>query len=160
MKRMPISTIPKATALDSQYPMITTMAHPRQISAQGQLSPNYSPKDRFPSAAMGSKADWRLSSKFLIRAAVREAGPCAYAHAIADDQHADHQLRTDRGATGAAVERLQRLAEVIEVEMPVNVSQHVIGREVGRRGGNHRITGLTSLERPSSPHPPPHRQKQ
>ena len=53
-----------------------------------------------------------------------------YAHAIADDQHADHQLRIDRGATGVAVERLQRLTDVIEVEMPVDASQYVIGRDV------------------------------
>ena len=54
----------------------------------------------------------------------------AYAHAIAGDQHADHQLRIDRGATGAAVERLQRLTNVIEVEMPIDASQHVIGRDM------------------------------
>jgi hypothetical protein len=34
------------------------------------------------------------------------------------------------------------------------LSQNVIG------GRNHRITGPTSLERPSSPHPPPNHQKQ
>jgi hypothetical protein len=54
----------------------------------------------------------------------------AYAHAIAGDQHADHQLRIDRGATGAAVERLQRLTNVIEVEMPTDASQNVIGRDM------------------------------
>jgi hypothetical protein len=53
-----------------------------------------------------------------------------YAHAIADDQHADHQLRINRGATGAAVERFQPLTDVIEIEMPVDASQHVIGRDV------------------------------
>jgi hypothetical protein len=36
----------------------------------------------------------------------------------------------DRGATGAAVERLQRLTDVIEVQMPVDASQHVIGRDM------------------------------
>src|ERR1700732_1425313 len=54
----------------------------------------------------------------------------AYAHAIAGDQHADHQPRIDRGATGAAVERLQRLTNVIEVEMPIDASQNVIGRDM------------------------------
>lgn len=33
-------------------------------------------------------------------------------------------------ATGAAVERIQRLTDVIEVEMPVDASQHVIGRDM------------------------------
>jgi hypothetical protein len=45
----------------------------------------------------------------------------AYAHASVGDQHADHQLRIDRGATGAAVERLHRLTNVIEVEMPTPI---------------------------------------
>jgi hypothetical protein len=54
----------------------------------------------------------------------------AYAHAIAGDQHADHQLRIDRGATGTAVERLPRLTNVIEVEMPIDASQNVIGRDM------------------------------
>jgi hypothetical protein len=54
----------------------------------------------------------------------------AYSHAIADDQHADHQLRVDRGATGVAVVRLQRLTDGIEVKMPVDASQHVIGRDM------------------------------
>src|ERR1700740_489982 len=53
-----------------------------------------------------------------------------YSHAIADDQHADHQLRVDRGATGVAVVRLQRLTDGIEVKMPVDASQHVIGRDM------------------------------
>jgi hypothetical protein len=61
---------------------------------------------------------------------VAQAALRPYAHAIANDQHADHQLRIDRGATGAAVERLQRLTDVIEVQMPVDASQHVIGRDM------------------------------
>ena len=46
------------------------------------------------------------------------------AHATADDQHADHQLCIDRAAAHLAVERLQRLAEVIEGEMAVNAPEH------------------------------------
>jgi hypothetical protein len=37
------------------------------------------------------------------------------AHAVADDQHADHQLRIDRGSAYLAVKRLQRLAQISEV---------------------------------------------
>lgn len=58
---------------------------------------------------------------FLAQAALRR-----YAHAIADNQHAYHQLRINRWAAGAAIERLQRLTDVIEVKMPVDASQHVI----------------------------------
>src|SRR5262249_61652631 len=66
-----------------------------------------------------------IEMNFFAQAALRP-----YAHAIADDQHADHQLRINRGATGVAVQRFQRLADVIEVEMPVDASQHVIGRDM------------------------------
>ena len=66
-----------------------------------------------------------IEMNLLAQSALR-----AYAHAIAGDQHADHQLRIDRGATGTAVERLQRLTNVIEVEMPIDASQNVIGRDM------------------------------
>ena len=66
-----------------------------------------------------------IEMNLLAQAALRP-----YAHAIADDQHADHQLRIDRGATGAAVERLQPLTEAIEIKMPVDASQHVIERDM------------------------------
>ena len=49
------------------------------------------------------------------------------AHAVADDQHADHQLGIDRGRAHLAVKRLQRLAEIIQVEVAVNAPEHVIG---------------------------------
>ena len=52
------------------------------------------------------------------------------AHAVADDQHADHQLGIDRGPAHLAVKRLQRLAEIIEGEVAVNAPEHVIGRDV------------------------------
>jgi hypothetical protein len=51
------------------------------------------------------------------------------AHAEADDQHADHQLRIDRTSAHLAVKRLHRLAEVIESETAVN-APHVIDRDV------------------------------
>ena len=52
------------------------------------------------------------------------------AHAVADDQHADHQLRINRGSAHLAVKRLQRLAEVIQIEVAVNAPKHVVGRDV------------------------------
>ncbi len=58
-----------------------------------------------------------IEMNLLAQAALRP-----YAHAIADDQHANHQLRIDRGATGATVERLQCLTDLIEAEMPVDAS--------------------------------------
>jgi hypothetical protein len=66
-----------------------------------------------------------IKMNFFTQAALRP-----YAPAIADDQHADHQLRINRGATGAAVQRFQRLTNVIEVEMPIDTSQNVIGRDM------------------------------
>jgi hypothetical protein len=66
-----------------------------------------------------------IKMNFFAQAALRP-----YAHAIADDQHADHQLRIDRGATGAAVQRFQRLTDAIEVAMPIDASQDVIGRDM------------------------------
>jgi hypothetical protein len=52
------------------------------------------------------------------------------AHAIADDQHADHQFRVNRRATGAAVERLQRPPDDVKDEMPVDLAQQVIGGDM------------------------------
>jgi hypothetical protein len=52
------------------------------------------------------------------------------AHAIAHQQHADHQFRIDRGAAGAAVERLQGGANAFEIEVLVNASQLMAGRDV------------------------------
>ena len=54
----------------------------------------------------------------------------ADAHAVADDQHAHHQLGVDRGPTYAAVERLQRSAEIGEVQVAVDAHEQVIGRDV------------------------------
>ena len=50
------------------------------------------------------------------------------APAVADDQHADHQLWIDRRSAYLAVKRLQRLA--IGVEVAVNASEHVIEGDV------------------------------
>jgi len=45
------------------------------------------------------------------------------AHAVADDQHSDHQLRVNRGPSNPTVKGLQSLTETFEVEMPVNAAQ-------------------------------------
>jgi len=76
-------------------------------------------------AKLAKPAIREIEMNLLTQAAL---GP--YSHAIADDQHADHQLRIDRGATGVAIMRPQHLTDVIEVEMPVDASQHVIGRDM------------------------------
>jgi hypothetical protein len=52
------------------------------------------------------------------------------AHAIADYQHLDHQLRVNRGPSNPTVKGLQSLTEALEVEMPVNAAQWMIGGDV------------------------------
>jgi hypothetical protein len=47
------------------------------------------------------------------------------AHAVANDQHPDHQLGVDRGATHLAIEGLQVLADARQVHEPVDRAQHV-----------------------------------
>ena len=51
-------------------------------------------------------------------------------HAIAHDQHPDHQLGIDRGAPHRAVERLQMLADAGQIDEAVDRSQQVIARHV------------------------------
>jgi hypothetical protein len=71
------------------------------------------------------------------------------AHAIADNQHSDPQLWIDRRPAHLAVKRLQRLAEIIEVEVAVDAPKHRMGRV--RRGRNHRTAAPAFPESPSSP---------
>jgi hypothetical protein len=52
------------------------------------------------------------------------------AHAVADDQHPDQQLRIDRGPTRFAVIGTQMLAEGGEIHDPVNRAQHMLCRHV------------------------------
>ena len=84
-----------------------------------------------------------IEMHFLAQAAFR-----ANAQAIADKKHADHQLRIDRGAAGAAVERLQRGANAVEIEMPIDPAQLMVLR--------HMIVEAEIIEKPSgcclSPH--------
>ncbi|OAI26419.1 hypothetical protein A1351_14905 [Methylosinus sp. R-45379] len=56
-----------------------------------------------------------IEMHFLAQAAFR-----TNAQAVADKKHADHQLRIHRRTTGAAVKRLQRGANAVEIEMPVD----------------------------------------
>jgi hypothetical protein len=44
----------------------------------------------------------------------------ADAHAVADDQHAHHRLGVDGGSAHVAVERLQRLAEICQIQVTVD----------------------------------------
>ena len=52
------------------------------------------------------------------------------AHAVADDQHADHQRRIDRGSAHLAVKRLQRLAQISKVQVTVDAPEQVVGGDM------------------------------
>ena len=52
------------------------------------------------------------------------------AHAIADEQHADHQLGIDRRPAGVAVKRLQPVPNVFKVKMPVDSPELMVGGHV------------------------------
>ena len=58
---------------------------------------------------------------FLAQAPFR-----ADAEAVAEQQHPHHQLRIDRGATRVAIERREVLAEIGEIEEPINAAQQVV----------------------------------
>lgn len=50
----------------------------------------------------------------------------ADAHAIANDQHPDHQLRIDRWPTRIAIEWAQMLAQITEVAEPIDRPKEMI----------------------------------
>jgi len=52
------------------------------------------------------------------------------AEAVAHDQHADHQLRIDRGPANVAVVGAEVLPHPGQVDEPVNRSKQVIHRDV------------------------------
>ena len=54
----------------------------------------------------------------------------ANAEAVADDQHADHQLGIDRRATRLAVVRLQMRPDFRKVDEPVDLANQVIVRDM------------------------------
>jgi hypothetical protein len=54
----------------------------------------------------------------------------AYAEAVADQQHADHQLGINGRASGGAVEASEMLAQLGAVDEAINTPQQVIRRDV------------------------------
>jgi len=52
------------------------------------------------------------------------------AHDISDNQHSHDQLWIDRRSTKMAVERAQLRPHPVNVEKPVDLSKHVIGRHM------------------------------
>src|SRR3989344_1039885 len=50
--------------------------------------------------------------------------------AIAHDQHADHQLRVNRRTSNWAVKIGEVMAQVAQIETPINAAQKVIGGDV------------------------------
>ena len=50
--------------------------------------------------------------------------------AVANDQHAHHQLRIDRGASDGAVEVGQVCTQIAEIQALVDAAQEVLGRDV------------------------------
>src|SRR5580765_3828595 len=50
--------------------------------------------------------------------------------AVTDQEHPDHQLRVDRGASCVAVETSEVAAKLAEIEEPIDASQQMIGRYV------------------------------
>jgi hypothetical protein len=52
------------------------------------------------------------------------------AEAVAHDQHADHQLRIDRGAADPAVVRLEMLAHTGQVDEAVHRAQQMVHGDV------------------------------
>ena len=54
----------------------------------------------------------------------------ANAVAIAHDQHADHQFRINRRTPNRAIEIGEVMAQVAQIETPINAAQKVIGWDV------------------------------
>lgn len=61
---------------------------------------------------------------------VTEAALRADAHAVADDQHPDHQLGIDRGSAHLAVIRAQLLAQPRQVHEAIDRAQQMLCRDV------------------------------
>ena len=67
--------------------------------------------------------------------------------AVADQQHADHQFRIDRGPASVAVERGQMLTNAAEVDEAVNGSDQVILRDMIRKRELVKQRTLCDLQR-------------
>ena len=52
------------------------------------------------------------------------------AEAVADQQHAHHELRIDRRPTRVAVKRCQVTAQITEIKKSIYATQQIIGRNV------------------------------
>ncbi|PAV72877.1 hypothetical protein WR25_24559 [Diploscapter pachys] len=74
------------------------------------------------------------------------------AHAIADDEHPDHQLRIDRGATRVTIKGLQLLANARQVDEPVDRAQQMIRRHVPLQA--EAVKQRLLRHRPLAPHRP------
>ena len=67
------------------------------------------------------------------------------AHAIADDQHADHQLRIDRGPSDADCKTASESdGDLSKSTMPVDACAADDRKGHGRRGRNHRTAAPAS----------------
>ncbi|MNG00717.1 hypothetical protein D3C84_836620 [compost metagenome] len=54
----------------------------------------------------------------------------ANAVAIAHDQHADHQFGINRRTPNRAIEIGEVMAQIVQIETPINAAQKVIGGDV------------------------------
>jgi hypothetical protein len=82
---------------------------------------------------------------FLAQAPLR-----SNAHAIAHKKHAYHEFGINRWAAGAAVEWRQRDADAVEIEMPVDAPELMIGGHMIIQAEIIKKTGVQPPERPSS----------
>jgi hypothetical protein len=73
-----------------------------------------------------------MSDVVMLRYALATGNP-----AVETGEAFEALARVDRGLAHLAVNRLQRLADLIQVEVTVNAPEHVTGERV-RRGRNHR----------------------
>ena len=77
------------------------------------------------------------------------------AHAVADDQHAQHQVRIDRGPTNHAVEGLQLCADTLQIDEPIDATKQMIVRHMIVQGEvveQLRCRDLPAHHRLSLPH--------
>ena len=54
----------------------------------------------------------------------------ADAIAVADDQHADHQFGINRRTPNRTIEIGEVMAQIVQIETPINAAQKVIGGDV------------------------------
>lgn len=91
----------------------------------------------------------QVEMHLLAETALRTDG-----EAKADDQHPDHQFRIDRRPAGVGIVRLQRCAEIVEVQKPIDPPQQMIFGNVVIQTKNRKTTGPAPPALPSSFHSP------